>query len=140
MLCSAGNLTLDKLRLEEICEADTLAKITLILDRLPRKLVVLFGSQIASVKSQTASVSMLGLSAIKLATKEPEGISIEVLRGTLRAVEERYGGSSLDVHKVLHAAEGLLKCADGQYLKAHHSDSRTYAIERYDEDLEHHTI
>lgn len=140
---STGNLTLSKLRLEEMCEADSLDSFRLVRDRLPRKVVSLFGSQIASVKGQAESVAKLGLSAIKLATKDPGVISFEVLQETLRMVEGGDGVGMLDMQGILHAAKGLLKSRDsaaGQHLEAYHPHFQLYAIERYNEDLENHKI
>lgn len=141
---SAGNLTLAKLRLEEICEADELDGFRLGRDRLPRKVAALFNSQIAAVKNQVESVAMLGLSAIKLATKEPLGISIEDLSQRLDPLgRSRDEIIFLDVQQILHASKGLLKSRElnqGPHLQAYHPDFRLYAIERYDEDLERHNI
>lgn len=138
---SAGNLTIAKLRLEEICEADTLESFRLIRDRLPRKVVSLFDSQIASVKRQDRSVAMLGLSAIKLATKEAGEINTEQIQRRLQAFGRKDGLGSLDVQEILHATQGLLRESEGgQHLEAYHTDFDRYAIERYNEDLEHHKI
>lgn len=138
---SAGNLTIAKLRLEEICEADTLESFRLIRDRLPRKVVSLFDSQIASVKVQDRSVAMLGLSAIKLVIKEAGDIDNEEIKRRLQVFGRKDGIGSLDVQEILHATKGLLReSKGGQHLEAYHTDFDRYAIERYNEDLEHHKI
>lgn len=136
---AAGNITLAKLRLDEICEANTLDSFRLVRDRLPRKVVSLFQSQIAAVKDQARHITMIGLSAIKLATQEPGGMSIVDLHRMIQTSERVATLGPLETQDILHAAKGLLiprEYADGQHLEAYHSDFHLYATERYNEDLE----
>jgi hypothetical protein len=139
MIQAAGNLTLAKLRLEEICEADTLEATESVQDRLPSKIVSLFNTGIQGVKGQAEDIATLGMSAIKLATEEPHGISFAQLQKALHASDARTELGSFNVQEVLHAAKGYLNVTwleDGQHVKAYHIDFFLYASERYNEDLE----
>ena len=143
MIQAEGNLTLAKLRLEELCEADKMDHFGRVRDRLPRKIVSLFDAQIASVKSQGPAVSALGMSAIKLATKQPDGVSLEDLRDTFQAAQQQFDLGSLNVQEVLHAARGLLNVrwyAGVDQLEAYHIDFFLYASQRYNEYLENYQV
>ncbi|QDS71991.1 hypothetical protein FKW77_001645 [Venturia effusa] len=134
---SEGNLSLAKLGLDNVCGANTLDSFRQIHDRLPRDVVSLFDSQVASVAGQAASVAKLGLSAIKLATRQRSGISMEDLQAMLDPLEWNNEVGPLDVQEILHASKGLLKeSADGRFLEAYHDDLFPYATERYNEVLE----
>jgi hypothetical protein len=150
-----GNLILAKLRLEEICEADVLEVSEQVRDRLPRQVVSFFDAQIRMVNDQHQSacrttcqapcVAALGISAIKLATEEPDGISFEDLQNTLRASRRWKEMGPLDMQKVLHAAKGLLKVTwnnevNAEQLEAYHVDFLLYASQRYNEYLENYKI
>jgi len=145
-----GNLILAKLRLEELCEADALEVSEQVRDRLPRQVVSFFDAQIRMVDDQHLSAchttcqapcaAALGISAIKLATKEPEGISFEDLQNTLRTSQRWREMGPLDMQKVLHAAKGLLRVtwndeAKAEQLEAYHVDFLLYASQRYNEYL-----
>jgi hypothetical protein len=139
MIQADGNLTLAKLRLEDICEANALGTTESVQDRLPRNIVTLFDAGIRVVKSQAKDIAALGMSAIKLTTKEPHGKSFAHLQKALHASEARIGLGAFTLQEVLHAARGFLSVTwleEGQHVKAYHRDFFLYASERYNEDLE----
>jgi hypothetical protein len=135
-----GNLTLAKLRLEEICKADALPVTKSLQDRLPRNIVSLFDAEIQAIQSQAKDIAALGIGAIKLATQEKDGKSFAHLQLELHDFGARVGVGGFTVQDVLHAARGFLDVwlEEGQhvYVKAYHVDFFLYASERYNEDLE----
>jgi hypothetical protein len=129
-----GNLAWARLRLDDICKAETLEDTLLRTDRLPRNLVALFDAGIWQIVRQREEVANLGLKAILLAslglkafppiTEEDqenspdelgleddanEGVPFNDVRTWIYTYGRKVNYKLVTLKEVLHAARGFLK-------------------------------
>jgi hypothetical protein len=144
-----GNLAWARLRLDDLCKAESIDDTLLRKDRLPRNLVELFDAGIALIEEEHEDVAKVGLRSILLAAEDESreedgmidecpGIPFSSLADDLCDLEE---GSPFppSLEEVLHATRGFLKSYPlnaEMMVTVYHKDFRLYVRERYNKRLE----
>jgi hypothetical protein len=158
-----GNLAWARLRLDDICKAETIEDTMLRKDRLPRNLVSLFDAGVREVESQQREVASLGLKAILLASlgsqafpsirkyipeellneeafdknEEMQGVPFVAIRNWIYDHKVNPYPDLVTIKEVLHAAMGFLKVDpdDDDRISVYHKDFGLYVCERYNTKL-----
>lgn len=150
---SGGNVTMALLRLESIRHAESVEDVAAIADRLPANMVENFNTGIAKIGGSSRGSKeipdyerrrrLLGLTAIQLVGRSPDGIPLDRLKAELiermRDWESRFGvsaGDEVTLEEILGAARGfLITNKTGRIVKCFHADFYLFAAEDYNEIL-----
>jgi hypothetical protein len=145
-----GNLAWAKLRLDDLCKAESIDDTLLRTDRLPRNLVAMFDAGISLIEEEHEDVVRIGLRSILLAAEdevtvedanidEYPGIPFSSLANILCDVDDEGSPFPPMLMEVLHATRGFLKTYplnEEMMITVYHKDFGLYVRERYNKILE----
>lgn len=136
---SSPNVTVARLRLDELATIDSVEEFSITLDRLPRSIVEFFDVGIRRISAQAQENADLGIESIVMAVSDRGSKPYAELARDLKTFAPEHGSSNDDRHveEVLHSAMGFLtlEYLEDQPISACHQDFELYVTEDYNNTL-----